>query len=395
MVNSPIVISENKICRVLDDDLADGHSDIKSDQDAALRPDAVRAAETAARRIAEQEEEDKRRSAGRGAGDFGNPAHAELGANIRPDVVEAPGGLVTITTQKSATYHLEHDDAPDPAVGNAGVPPSPEPGPEPGPQPQPPESPQGHILDQSYMLVSDEERPAAGYVGMARQGESVAVDPAAALEPLPKPTLTLALIEQNPWNAVELPLPENAQPELLQATHKAASYCAEINDLLLREAGQGNYSEDPLNDSPEGNKRHEGWWHATQRVEAIEVLSHTQFPELFPEGRPFPSDEVLFYTPDPESAPTWFNPLHDRIESEPGYPGQAPAQGEPERDAEPQQSAEVAPAPAHQEDHDYDPRAEYIAANPHFVADFERGMEFLDRLDERIQESARPRSGFP
>ena len=96
-----------------------------------LRPDAVRAAEAEARRAAEQQEEEETTSAGRGAGDSGNPAHAELGANIRPDVMEAPGGLVTITTQKSATYHLERGDAPDPAITNGGMAPPPQPVPEP------------------------------------------------------------------------------------------------------------------------------------------------------------------------------------------------------------------------------------------------------------------------
>jgi hypothetical protein len=51
------------------------------------------------------DDEDERRRAGRGAGgNTASPTHAQLGANIRPDVVDAPGGLQVITTQKSADY---------------------------------------------------------------------------------------------------------------------------------------------------------------------------------------------------------------------------------------------------------------------------------------------------
>jgi hypothetical protein len=73
--------------------------------------EAVRAAETDARRSAEAEEEEHRRKGqGNGIGD-GNPADAMLGLNVRPDVVDAPGGLVTITTQKSETFRAEEPAA--------------------------------------------------------------------------------------------------------------------------------------------------------------------------------------------------------------------------------------------------------------------------------------------
>ena len=259
------------------------------DDDPIERAQAERA--EAARRAAEQqEEEEKRRSTGHGAADAGNPAHADLGANIRPDVVEAPGGLVTITTQKSATYYLERDDAPDPAISNGGMAPPPEPGPEPvgpGPLPRGPE-----------------------------QSDRAAADP----------PLTLALIEQNPWNAVELPLPENPPPELLLAAHKAAFYCADMNNFLMQEARARNYSEHWSAEADKAGERqpdvHEfneaQRFQATQRVEMLETLIEAQNAEPAPAKGdvehheapdPVASSAGISSSPEPEPR-GWIDALH-------------------------------------------------------------------------------------
>jgi len=71
------------------------------------KADELRAAEATARRAAEIVDDEKKQV----GGGIGNPADADLGANIRPDVASAPGGLVTVTTAKSATYHPEQPDA--------------------------------------------------------------------------------------------------------------------------------------------------------------------------------------------------------------------------------------------------------------------------------------------
>ena len=167
------------------------------------RAGATRGSRAACRRAAGGRR--KAPSAGHGAGDVGNPAHARSWTNIRPKC-GSPRRLDNNHHAKSTTYYLETDDAPGPANNNRGTRPPPEPGPEPGLGPLP--------------------------RGLG-QFDSAAADP----------PLTLALIEQNPWNAVELPLPENPPPELLLAAHKAASYCADINNFLMMEAGEGNYSE--------------------------------------------------------------------------------------------------------------------------------------------------------
>src|SRR5208337_4294216 len=58
-----------------------------------------------AARAPEIDAEEEKRRAGRGGGDMGNPTHAQLGANIRPEVGSGPAGLETYTTQKSVDYH--------------------------------------------------------------------------------------------------------------------------------------------------------------------------------------------------------------------------------------------------------------------------------------------------
>lgn len=119
----------------------------------------------------DDEDEKKKRHAGQGV-DMGNPAHAQLGANIRPDIGSGPAGLETYTTQKSATYQASPD--------------------------------------------------------AERQGEP--------------PTLTLEAIAADPWNAVELPLPANADKELLTAARSAAEYCVDGHHELMMKARAGEYA---------------------------------------------------------------------------------------------------------------------------------------------------------
>ncbi len=64
-----------------------------------------------AARAPEIDVEEEKRRAGRGGGDMGSPALATLAANIRPDVVSTPGGLETITTQKSVDYPADPEAA--------------------------------------------------------------------------------------------------------------------------------------------------------------------------------------------------------------------------------------------------------------------------------------------
>jgi hypothetical protein len=81
-----------------EDKAAELGREIKAENNAdAASSRTARAAEIAAA------EEEERRRASRGSGSA-NPTHAQLGANIRPDIVSAPGGLETITTQKSANH---------------------------------------------------------------------------------------------------------------------------------------------------------------------------------------------------------------------------------------------------------------------------------------------------
>jgi hypothetical protein len=125
------------------------------------------------------DDDEERRRAGRGGGgDMGNPAHAQLAANIRPDVTSGPAGLETITTQKSADYHIE-DNASD------------------------------YIRER----LAEAERSAN------------------------QPTMTVDAIARDPWNAVELPLPANADADLLKAPRSE-----------LIEQRSGEQSPDPARD---------------------------------------------------------------------------------------------------------------------------------------------------
>lgn len=60
------------------------------------------------------DDEEERRRAGRGGGGGLNPANAVHGLNIRPDVVESPAGLETVTTMKSAEYPARPASQPEP-----------------------------------------------------------------------------------------------------------------------------------------------------------------------------------------------------------------------------------------------------------------------------------------
>ena len=164
-------------------------------------------------------EDEERRRAGRGGGDMGNPAHLELGANMRPDVVSGPAGLETVTTQKSVQYHVD-DDASD------------------------------------YLR--------------ARLAEAQRSDN--------QPTLTLEAIREDSWNAVELPLPSNADKELLTAARDAADHHVELEHHLMMEARAGRNTEhwsaefhaagEPQPDAHEFNEGR--WLQALTRFELIE-----------------------------------------------------------------------------------------------------------------------------
>lgn len=131
------------------------------------------------------DDEEQKRRAGRGGGDMGNPAHATLSANIRPDVGSGPAGLETYTTQKSADYNAD---------------------------------PEQNISDYFRERMAEAERRA---------------DP---------PTLTLEAIADDPWNAVELPLPANADKELLTAARSAAEYSMVGEHELMTLAREGDYT---------------------------------------------------------------------------------------------------------------------------------------------------------
>lgn len=131
------------------------------------------------------DEEEKRRAA-RGGGDMGNPPDAQLGANIRPDIGSGPGGLETLTTQKSADYRA------DPDAENVSA------------------------------YIRERLADAARSVN--------------------QPILTLETIAADPWNAVELPLPANVDKELLIAARSAAEYCADGHHELMEAARRGDHT---------------------------------------------------------------------------------------------------------------------------------------------------------
>jgi hypothetical protein len=136
----------------------------------------------------EDEDEQKRRAGRGGGGDMGNPADANLGANIRPEVGSGPGGLETYTTQKSADYRANPEavDASDFLRG----------------------------------LLAEAERNA----NPSKQQEAAA------------PVLTLEAIAADPQNAVDMPLPLDPSRELLAAAKSAAQYIADGEHGMIMQA---------------------------------------------------------------------------------------------------------------------------------------------------------------
>ena len=90
----------------------------------------------------------------------------------------------------------------------------------------------------------------------------------------PPPALTLEAIEQDPWNAVELPLPANADPALLDAAKSAADYCVDGEHALMMAARAGDYVPPgwtPAPDAPDVHEYNEArWLQALDRSELIE-----------------------------------------------------------------------------------------------------------------------------
>ena len=143
--------------------------------DQLVKPDQLHASDN-------DQDDEKRRRFGYGGGGI-NPANANYGFNVRPDVVEGPAGLEVRTTMKSVDYRAEVN-----ASGDARPP------------------------------TSEADRGAN------------------------QPPLTLDLIARDPWNAVELPLPANADEVLLKAARSAAEYCAEGHHELMTAAIEGRYA---------------------------------------------------------------------------------------------------------------------------------------------------------
>jgi hypothetical protein len=183
-----------------DDPAAQLRREIKDEiyQDAGFSPAAqATAMRAAAHRVeAVEADEEERRRAGRGGG--GNPANASHSLNIRPDVVEGPAGLEVRTAMKSADYRANLDLKAD---------------------------------------LAEAERSAR-----EERQEPLRARSAEPERSAHQSTLTLEAIERDPWNAVELPLPANADAALLQAARSAAEYCADGEHELMLAAREGRYT---------------------------------------------------------------------------------------------------------------------------------------------------------
>jgi hypothetical protein len=101
--------------------------------------------------------------------------------------------------------------------------------------------------------------------------------------------LTLEAIAADPWNAVELPLPADADKELLIAARSAAEYCADGHHELMMKAIAGEYT--PPNwtgvgdgTEPDVHEYDEGkWLQADARLNLIDERLE-QFEERAPDA---------------------------------------------------------------------------------------------------------------
>jgi hypothetical protein len=203
-------------------------------------------------------DDEERRRAGRGGG--GNPANASHSFNIRPDVVAGPSGLEVRTTMKSVDYPANPDLKAE---------------------------------------LAEAERSAREDKQQSMRQPSVVAERGAN-----QPTLTLEAIERDPWNAVELPLPDNPGEALLKAARSAAEYCAEGEHELMVAAREGRYTppgwtgaegEPDVHEYNEGN-----WLQADARLGAInEQIDRLEGRGVYAEGA------------RPSDAPPLTNAEHD------------------------------------------------------------------------------------
>ena len=241
------------------------------------------------------DEEEEKRRAGRGGGDMGNPAHAALAANIRPEVGSGPGGLETFTTQKSAEYRADPEGVAASDYIRARLAEAERSANQPPltleaiaadpwnavvlPLPAKADAP---LLDAARAAVVQcaEILPALGE-DQSRYKSAIyrlaAIDD--QLEVLrPLAPLTLEAIAADPWNAVALPLPADADKELLTAARSAADYCVHGEHHLMMEARAGRNTEHWSEElhaagiaQPDVHEYNEArWFEAVKRVDAID-----------------------------------------------------------------------------------------------------------------------------
>jgi hypothetical protein len=185
-----------------------------------------------ASRAGEIEDEEARKRAARSSGDMGNPAYTQLAANIRPEVASTPDGTQTITTAKSS----QHDAHPEEQA----------------------------VAQKASDYIRD-------LLARAQDSATKETD-APGVTPEPRP-LTLDDIADDPWNAVVMPLPKDATPELLGAALSSAEYCVEGEYDLMQQAQAGEYVPSgwtPGEDSPDVHEYNEArWLAALDRAELI------------------------------------------------------------------------------------------------------------------------------
>ena len=201
--------------------------------------------------------EEERKKHGRGSG-----SHAQLAHNIRPDVEDAPGGLVVVTTAKNSERNKTPEREPRPS--------------------RPDLSRQGDEQQSnpaSDWLTARLDRIEARLSGATQTPEAQhdPKQPATDRTPSP-PMLTLEAIAADPWNAVELPLPPGAGKELLTAAREAAAYSHATEHHLMMEARAGRNTEHwsaelhaagvPQPDIHEYNENR--WFQAETRLDEID-----------------------------------------------------------------------------------------------------------------------------